>query len=297
MAEIKFNADMSQVIAQADKAAGAVKKIGTQASGLGGEFIKINEHMAKGILRGVALLTVFKEAAKAANAFAAATADIAKSSGGANLARSQAINRLGLGDTPGVDASIRNARGPATDAERTQGMEAFASYAESSRFPLTKAVTLRFISLVTSGLYKADELIEMLKSRRALPSDDEVAARLKALTPEGAIELEVRAEENAQAIRKEDAASKSGPGYRKYNSEREARALEHPVATAVLDTGANLPVIGPSISALERETTMAVEKGDIGIPGSPFGIFMDWLRGVPSRRGYFDTSAHEPDRR
>ncbi len=287
---LRIDADTARYIAKIAAASEQTKQLGHHTKGIGDQWAHANEHLGRTLIRGAALSEVFSKLTEEANKFAKTTADISKASGGDALARSNAANQLGVGKIPGIDAFINNASGAATSKERTSGLEQLASYNETSRFKVTPKTVTRYIALVSSGLYKPDELINLLKQGKPLPNDEEQARRLADLTPEAREEIEARTEEHALEIRKEEAAQDAGGRNRRFAAKREAAELEHPGGYAIVNSLESLPGVGEVAKYAERE------QGDNGVIHDVVKAIQDaGVKAQPPQQ--LNLTAHDPDRR
>jgi hypothetical protein len=255
---LKIDADTARYIAKISAASDETLKLNKHTKGIGGAWEHANEHLGKALLRGAAIATVFEKAAEAVNKIAEKSSEINKEAGGEALSRSLALSKIGAGE--GARQVLENGTGGATNKERTQAAESLASFSETSRFKLDQRTIVRYFALINTGLYKSDELIILIKRGLPLPSEAEVADRLKAQTPEARTELAARSQERYNENARNDAYS-SGGRNRAFQSARERAEAEHPIGYGVLDFVESAPGIGGVAKAAERTEQLAETNG------------------------------------
>jgi hypothetical protein len=248
---LKIDANTASYIGKIMQASEETKKHAEHVKSVGGQWQHANEHMARAVLKGTAIFEVIKAATEQMNKLAEKSAELSKGAGTETLERGRAFGTIGADE--GTRALVESGQGGATNEERTQGLQALAGLKQEGKIPLSHSMVVRYLALMNTGLYKPDELIQMLRQGRPLPGDDDVAKRLESIGEKGRAELAVRSAERQAESRSRDATEESGRRVRAYNANSEAQRLEHPVLGAIQGTVDDIPIIGALTKTAARE--------------------------------------------
>ncbi len=158
-ARIVITGDNSDFDSKAEKSKEKVKGIAKASASVGDEFIKINSHAAKALLKFGSILAMLNAVTQAAKAVQDKTAEISKKSGGSALDRAKSLAKLGFGND--VNDLITRGAGGASGDERNSFASALGGVEGLSKDQAVAAITA-----FNSGAFSEDELIKKLKTEK-----------------------------------------------------------------------------------------------------------------------------------
>jgi hypothetical protein len=250
---IKIKGDTSDLDRKLEKSKESMKGLAQHAEkahghskSFGEAWSHANRHMEHALLRGISIAHVVKEAAEAMKEFQDEAAKASKSIGGMAIERDIAAKKLGLTNEQ-AEAAVGGA-GAATAEERNKF---FSSLGDAKvgrgKLPITKEQAFKLQSAFNSGLYKEDELKEIMQ--KGTIDEINVGGRLASLSPTARAEYNTRAAEYEGKERAEAARAPGGFAVRQADAIIEARNAEHPIIGALQSfaSKATSPVGGDAI--------------------------------------------------
>lgn len=226
-AKIVFDADAAKIIAEALRAQGAVKKVGTEAKGVGKAMEQWGGGLAKSLIGVGALVGMIRGAAAALKEANAATAAASKTVGGGALDRGMAANRLGI---TGAQAEAFTSPGRRSREEQTALLSALASGGKLDTQSVARAT-----ELFGSGVFSQEEIVEAARSGGLGALRGQMGAREGNLTATARGELDSRTFENQRADQAAQTRAEGGGRERQLQAIKDDFRARNRVSGAALD--------------------------------------------------------------